>query len=105
VIRVVGRVVSVTVFLAAAMLYERWLPLAIRLVRQAADAGLRGRGAAVPADSGDPAPEPAERAKAVALTRRLERLVGELPEGQRQVLVLRDIYGQSTKEVANTRWG
>jgi len=31
----------------------------------------------------------------------LERLVGELPEGQRQVLVLRDIYGQSTEEVAN----
>jgi RNA polymerase sigma-70 factor, ECF subfamily len=52
-------------------------------------------GAAVPADTRDPAPEP------VALARRLERLVGELPEGQRQVLVLRDIYGQSTEEVAN----
>ena len=28
-------------------------------------------------------------------------LVGGLPEGQRQVLVLRDVYGQSTEEVAN----
>jgi RNA polymerase sigma-70 factor, ECF subfamily len=58
-------------------------------------------GAAVPTDTRDPAPDPAERAEAVALARRLERLVGELPEGQRQVLVLRDIYGQSTEEVAN----
>jgi RNA polymerase sigma-70 factor (ECF subfamily) len=58
-------------------------------------------GAAVPADTRDPAPDPAERAEAGALARRLERLVGELPEGQRQVLVLRDIYGQSTEEVAN----
>ena len=40
-------------------------------------------------------------AEAVVLARRLERLVGDLPEGQRQVLVLRDIYGQSTEEVAN----
>jgi len=56
-------------------------------------------GAAVPADTRDPAPDPAERAEAVALARRLEGLVGELPEGQRQVL--RDIYGQSTEEVAN----
>jgi RNA polymerase sigma-70 factor (ECF subfamily) len=41
-------------------------------------------GAAVPAETRDP-----------------ERLVAELPEGQRQVLVLRDVYGQSTEEVAN----
>ena len=58
-------------------------------------------GAAVPADTRDPAPEPAERAESVALARHLERLVAELPEGQRQVLVLRDVYGQSTEEVAN----
>jgi RNA polymerase sigma-70 factor, ECF subfamily len=50
-------------------------------------------GAAVPADTRDPA--------AHVLARRLERLVAELPEGQRQVLVLRDVYGQSTEEVAN----
>lgn len=49
----------------------------------------------------DPSPEPAERAEAVALARRLEQLVAELPEGQRQVLVLRDVYGQSTDEVAS----
>jgi RNA polymerase sigma-70 factor, ECF subfamily len=55
----------------------------------------------VPADTRDSAPEPAERAEAVALARRLERLVAGLPEGQRQVLVLRDVYGQSTEEVAN----
>ena len=58
-------------------------------------------GAAVPADTRDPAPEPAERAEAVVLARHLERLVADLPEGQRQVLVLRDVYGQSTEEVAN----
>ena len=40
-------------------------------------------GAAVPADTRDPAPEPAERAESVALARHLERLVAELPEGQR----------------------
>jgi RNA polymerase sigma-70 factor (ECF subfamily) len=39
--------------------------------------------------------------EAVALARRLELLVAGLPEGQRQVLVLRDVYGQSTEEVAN----
>ena len=56
-------------------------------------------GAAVPADTRDPAPEPAERAEAVALARRLERLVAGLPEGQRQVLVLRDIEGWEADEV------
>jgi RNA polymerase sigma-70 factor (ECF subfamily) len=58
-------------------------------------------GAVVPPDTRDPAPDPAERVETVALARRLERLVAELPEGQRQVLVLRDVYGQSTDEVAD----
>jgi RNA polymerase sigma-70 factor (ECF subfamily) len=58
-------------------------------------------GGAVPADSRDLAPDPAERAEMVALARRLEQLVAQLPETQRQVLVLRDIYGQSTDEVAD----
>lgn len=58
-------------------------------------------GGMVPPDTRDPAPGPAERAETVALARRLERLVAELPEGQRQVLVLRDLYGQSTDEVAD----
>jgi len=58
-------------------------------------------GGAVPPDTRDPAPDPAERAEMVALARRLEQLVAQLPETQRQVLVLRDIYGQSTDEVAD----
>jgi RNA polymerase sigma-70 factor (ECF subfamily) len=44
--------------------------------------------------------DPAERSEALALAARLEDLVQALPEGQRQVLVLRDIYGLSTEEVA-----
>jgi RNA polymerase sigma-70 factor (ECF subfamily) len=58
-------------------------------------------GGAVPAEARDLAPGPAERAESVALARRLEQLVARLPETQRQVLVLRDIYGQSTDEVAD----
>ncbi|HEV8653719.1 MAG TPA: sigma-70 family RNA polymerase sigma factor [Actinomycetes bacterium] len=58
-------------------------------------------GGVVPPDTRDPSPDPAERAETVALARRLECLVAELPEGQRQVLVLRDLYGQSTDEVAD----
>ena len=58
-------------------------------------------GGTVPAEARDLAPDPAERAESVALARRLERLVARLPETQRQVLVLRDIYGQSTDEVAD----
>jgi RNA polymerase sigma-70 factor, ECF subfamily len=58
-------------------------------------------GGAVPPDTRDLAPDPAERAEMVALARRLEQLVAQLPETQRQVLVLRDIYGQSTDEVAD----
>lgn len=57
-------------------------------------------GAMVPPETRDPAPDPSERAEAVLLARKLERLVAALPEGQRQVLVLRDVYGQSTDEVA-----
>jgi len=44
--------------------------------------------------------DPAERSEALALAARLDDLVQALPEGQRQVLVLRDIYGLSTEEVA-----
>jgi RNA polymerase sigma-70 factor, ECF subfamily len=58
-------------------------------------------GAVVPPETRDPSPDPAERAETLALARRLERLVAELPAGQRQVLVLRDVYGQSTDEVAD----
>jgi RNA polymerase sigma-70 factor (ECF subfamily) len=57
-------------------------------------------GGAVAPEARDPAPDPAERAEAVALAGQLELLVAALPEGQRQVLVLRDVYGQSTDEVA-----
>jgi RNA polymerase sigma factor (sigma-70 family) len=45
--------------------------------------------------------DPAERSEALALAARLEDLVQALPEGQRQVLVLRDIYGLTTEEVAS----
>jgi RNA polymerase sigma-70 factor (ECF subfamily) len=58
-------------------------------------------GGTVPPEARDLAPDPAERAESIALARRLERLVARLPETQRQVLVLRDIYGQSTDEVAD----
>ena len=58
-------------------------------------------GAIIPPDTRDPSPDPAERAETVALAQRLERLIAELPQGQRQVLVLRDLYGQSTDEVAD----
>jgi RNA polymerase sigma-70 factor (ECF subfamily) len=58
-------------------------------------------GATAPPDTRDLAPDPSERAEMVALARRLEQLVAQLPETQRQVLVLRDIYGQSTDEVAD----
>ena len=58
-------------------------------------------GGAVPSEARDLAPDPAERAETIALARRLEGLVARLPETQRQVLVLRDIYGQSTDEVAD----
>ncbi len=57
-------------------------------------------GATVPPDTRDTASDPAERAELADLAGRLERLVAALPEGQRRVLVLRDIYGQSTEEVA-----
>jgi RNA polymerase sigma-70 factor, ECF subfamily len=58
-------------------------------------------GGAVPPEARDLAPDPAERAETIALARRLEGLVARLPDTQRQVLVLRDIYGQSTDEVAD----
>ncbi len=58
-------------------------------------------GAAVPPEARDLAPDPAERAETIALARRLEGLVARLPDTQRQVLVLRDIYGHSTDEVAD----
>jgi RNA polymerase sigma-70 factor (ECF subfamily) len=45
--------------------------------------------------------DPAERSEALALAASLEDLVQALPEGQRQVLVLRDIYGLTTEEVAS----
>ena len=48
----------------------------------------------------EPDADPAERSEAIALAARLETLVQTLPEGQRQVLVLRDVYGMSTEEVA-----
>jgi RNA polymerase sigma-70 factor, ECF subfamily len=58
-------------------------------------------GATVPPEAHDLAPDPAERAETIALARRLEELVARLPDTQRQVLVMRDIYGQSTDEVAD----
>jgi RNA polymerase sigma-70 factor (ECF subfamily) len=48
----------------------------------------------------EPDADPADRSEAIALAARLESLVQALPEGQRQVLVLRDVYGMSTEEVA-----
>jgi RNA polymerase sigma-70 factor (ECF subfamily) len=62
---------------------------------------LQVEGAVVPAEAADPSPGPAQRAEALAVARRLEELVARLPEGQRQVLVLRDVYGQPTDEVAD----
>jgi len=58
-------------------------------------------GATVPQEARDLAPDPAERAETIALARRLEGLVARLPDTQRQVLVLRDIYGHATDEVAD----
>jgi RNA polymerase sigma-70 factor (ECF subfamily) len=48
----------------------------------------------------EPDADPADRSEAIELAARLETLVQALPEGQRQVLVLRDVYGMSTEEVA-----
>jgi RNA polymerase sigma factor (sigma-70 family) len=45
--------------------------------------------------------DPADASEALALAAHLEDLVQALPEGQKQVLVLRDIYGLTTEEVAN----
>jgi RNA polymerase sigma-70 factor (ECF subfamily) len=59
-------------------------------------------GATLADDVSDPGADPAERSDAIALAARLETLVTALPEGQRQVLVLRDVYGLSTEEVAST---
>lgn len=52
----------------------------------------------VPAEGADPA----DRSETIALAARLDALVQALPEGQRKVLVLRDVYGLSTEEVAGT---
>jgi RNA polymerase sigma-70 factor, ECF subfamily len=59
-------------------------------------------GATLADDVSEPGADPAERSDAIALAARLETLVKGLPEGQRQVLVLRDVYGLSTEEVAST---
>lgn len=68
------------------------------LARRARRSAVEGDEAA--AEALDPSPGPVERLEAASLARRLEELVLALPEGQRQVLVLRDVYGQSTEEVA-----
>jgi RNA polymerase sigma-70 factor (ECF subfamily) len=59
-------------------------------------------GGVQPEDVADPAADPADRSELIALAAQLEGLVQALPEGQRQVLVLRDVYGLSTEEVAST---
>jgi RNA polymerase sigma-70 factor (ECF subfamily) len=59
-------------------------------------------GAALEDDVSEPGADPADRSDSIALAARLETLVAALPEGQRQVLVLRDVYGLSTDEVAST---
>jgi RNA polymerase sigma-70 factor (ECF subfamily) len=46
--------------------------------------------------------DPADRAETIAVAARLDGLVQALPGGQRKVLVLRDVYGLSTEEVAAT---
>ncbi|HKE98524.1 MAG TPA: sigma-70 family RNA polymerase sigma factor [Actinomycetes bacterium] len=63
---------------------------------------LVAEGGAPPEELADPGADPADRSDALALAARLESLVQALPEGQRQVLVLRDVYGLSTEEVAST---
>ena len=68
------------------------------LTRRSRRVGLEGAG--VPEDLSDASADPAERSEAIALAARLEFLVAQLPAGQRQVLVLRDVYGLSTEEVA-----
>jgi len=57
-------------------------------------------GGVTPEDLADPAADPADRSELIALAAKLEGLVHALPAGQRQVLVLRDVYGLSTDEVA-----
>ena len=57
-------------------------------------------GATLADDVAEPGADPADRSDMIALAARLESLVAALPEGQRQVLVLRDVYGLSTVEVA-----
>jgi RNA polymerase sigma-70 factor (ECF subfamily) len=59
-------------------------------------------GGVTPEDLADPAADPADRSELIALAAKLEGLVHALPAGQRQVLVLRDVYGLSTEEVAST---
>jgi RNA polymerase sigma factor (sigma-70 family) len=61
---------------------------------------LATEGGAPSEDLPDPGGDPADRSHDLALAERLESLVQALPEGQRQVLVLRDVYGLSTVEVA-----
>ncbi len=57
-------------------------------------------GGTMPDEAPQPGSDPADRAASLALAARLDPLVQGLPEGQRQVLVLRDVYGLSTDEVA-----
>lgn len=62
----------------------------------------RVEGGDLPEDVSDPGLGPAEIAEEQHLGGDLERLLAELPEGQRTVVVLRDVYGFSTEEVAQT---
>lgn len=59
-------------------------------------------GAQAPEEVPDASTDPAERSETIALAARLDALVQALPDGQRKVLVLRDVYGLSTEEVATT---
>jgi RNA polymerase sigma-70 factor (ECF subfamily) len=71
------------------------------LTRRSRRAAVEGAFADGVAESvAEPDADPADRSDAIALAARLEALVAALPEGQRQVLVLRDVYGMSTEEVA-----
>lgn len=84
-------------------LHRVTVDVCLAALRARGDVRARGQSAGadeMPVDVVDPAPDPAERAAAADLAARTSAALAALSEDAREVVVLRDVRGLSTREAA-----